>query len=243
MKRFVMAFAVCFVFIICGCLSIDDFTESDGGAPARADTVRSELEPGVFFRWSSAKNPMRGTLGSTPVDSGYGGIVFRANGGEITTTDKGAFRLGSDVRLVIGATNNTTSSASAHVPGSFNFSNKSFRITVDYEDIYYPETGRYALRVAVNNNHTGQNNCVLTDSASNLGQYSLNQLGTGIPASGLKPGVTTSVAPGKLVTTVNPQVLYAGNAGSYSLGTAFVVLICQGGNRITITGITIEEVN
>jgi len=197
-----------------------------------------EVDPGFLFQWKSATTPMSGPfiVGNT-IGSGYKDIDFRAVGNNIEIID-GAFRLGSNARLVIGATSGSGTGGTTHVEGVFDLS-KRFRITLEWKDALVPGSD-YLLRVYVNNNQTSQDSSVL-GSNSNIGQYNNSgQLEVGTPQGGLKSGVTNTATPGKLIITVNPQTLYG--SGVTSLSTAFVALISQGESRITVTGITIEEV-
>ena len=214
-----------------------------------AAAIPVELEEGVLFKWSSADCPISGTLStSTPINSGYNGIFFRARGNTISTVS-GAFDLGTnDRRLIIGGTAGVSSAdtgADSYIPGVFDLSRGSFRLTITYDNNTLAGVSGgspYILRIMLNNNHTGSTNSVL-GTQSQMVQYSTethlrtgrsNQSGNGFNHTG-----TTA---GKLVFNFTPVVFFDGNAGAYSLSASFIQLISQGIAAVTITGIRLEEV-
>jgi len=229
--------------------------KSGGGVPAApaalppvpppATTAAPPASIGVIFEWDSAKTPISGNIRlGNPVSTGYGNINFNARN-NISTRD-GAIRMEPNNLLLIGGVANQNTDSGKHIPGIFNISQGAYRVTIDYKD---PEegddiaSGGYLLRFSINNNHNSQVESVLGIN-SNLGQFStINQLRSGRPGSGFKPGTFINAERDRLIWTINPQVTYANisEANRRSLETAFFSINCQKA-RITITGIKIERI-
>lgn len=260
------------VFLICivcfsGCLSLDyseeNFPEASvssgssvhssvSAGPAASTAPKIPENIGVVFEWNSVKTPLTGKINvGSSLYSGYEGIYFVVHGnrgGSIATVD-GAFRLGGedgsvDERLVIGSYIFSDSKTDVHIPGQFNISEGTYRLTVDYKDPVDYKNG-YMLRVLINNNHTGQANSVLGND-SNIRQYSnveaLEKDITGMR----KPTVSADGSePGKLCLSFTPSVLYENlpNTSKTSLTKAFFALMCQADAGITVSGIKLERID
>ena len=203
--------------------------------------IPNKPEYETIFEWDSETTPMSGSIGAgAPVGSGFNEIDFRVIGSSITTTE-GAFRLGADGRLVVGAAAGSSTSDSTHVPGVFDFSEGTFRLTIDYLDPVVPGSN-YLLRILINNNQTGQASSVL-GTASNLRQYNdVSKLNNGFGAGA--SNVFEEVEANRLILTFTPNMTYANvsTVGISSLATAFFTLNCQGSSRITVKSIRLEKV-
>ena len=200
----------------------------------------------VFFEWNSSTVPMSGTItAGNPVSSGYGDVVFRVVGNDITAIG-GAFNMSvNDRRLVIGSTSDANTGAETHAGGVFDFSGGVFRFTVDY--LYTSDTprlgGSYLLRLLINNNQTGEANSVL-GAASNIRTFNtVDELINGRGIINTRPGVIDAAKKGRIIVMFRPDVLFedASAAGKESLTNAFFTLMCAGASDITVTGIKLEK--
>jgi len=259
MRKEKIVIPVCVLFF-CGCLTIqevadigDTRAESARSAPAEQEAV------GLIFDWNRRDFPLGGAsvAANTPYNSGCGGIWYAARGNPISVSNDSAFRMGGGVvnnRLMIGigdkagagspVDHNLPTSAARHVPGQFNFSQGTFRLTVDYKDpVYVADT---MFRFAINNNRDEQERSIL-GAASNVREYqTLDELRNGIGTVADKPGVTDKAEPAglsseRIIITFTPSILYEGNAGASSLANAFFTIFTWT-NQITITGIKLERV-
>ena len=136
-----------------------DFADANSSSttfpmPANDVTVTAVFEPAsgpeptVLFTWSKENSSLTDSpvTANTPYNSGYKGIYFGARANAITVED-GAFKLGTGIStgtaysvLMIGsgsATGSTTpyeaqTNSTTHVPGQFDLSAGTFRLTVNY---------------------------------------------------------------------------------------------------------------
>ena len=200
----------------------------------------ADIEPAVIFLWNTERAPTSGSavfasLSSMP--SGFGNIDFRFFYTGVYALNSG-FRLTNATHLAIGCTESTFTTAANHVPGVFDFSQGTFRLTVDYNSP--TPGGSYMLRFAVNNNDPGNTNSVL-GQPSTLRQYdNVAALQNGIGQNSAFTVNDAGTENGKLILTFRPSAFYSGNSGISSLKNAFIALACHGSSSINITGIKLE---
>jgi len=166
-------------------------------------------------------------------DSHY---FFRASTNTVKASEDGNFILGGTLQiLIIGSGNGMGgenpggpyTGASRHIPGQLNLSNDAtYRFTMYYTDLV---NGGGWARIAINNNSSSAGMCIL-GGAGTFREYSnLNNL------------ASASAEPGKLVIEINFARHYASNPGNWSLKDAFISIQTIDGNSITVSGISLEE--
>jgi len=220
-------------------------------------------ESGVLFAWDSVTNPMETIAANTVRYGGYRDIYLAARRSAVTAPS-GAMVLGTGSEgnlLVIGAGSQAgagtpagaQTSATAYIPGQFDLSVGTFRLTVDYSEAVLGSGNDVLLRICINNNGSGSANSVL-DGNSVLRSYtSEDQLNNGRPDQN-NAGLTGAEVPGKVVLTFTPSIRYANSTKSIqingqeaqakdSLKTAFLSLQSYANNSVIITGIRLERVN
>lgn len=211
-------------------------------------TVSVELEPeeGVLFKWDSGVIPMSASLiVGSPVNSGYKDITFRAMRNTVTVSN-GEFHLtsGTDRILVIGCTSDieTNSGADGHVPGVFDLSRGTYRLTLDYLNPATPGSS-YLLRFIINNNGTSQANSPLGTASTVRVYNTADQIINGLGIQDSYPGVSDKVEVNRTIITFTPSIRFA-TAGNYNtLTSSFITLLCQNTSSIIFTAIKLEEVN
>ena len=262
-RTMIYNFVLCYLlFALCSCLTIQEIEDIGSVRTVVRNAPTEQEEAGVIFQWNRAASPLHGLVfaANTPYYSGYNGIYFAARGNPIMVSNDSAFRMGAvaannlivNNRLMIGTGDKTgtgtpvdpnqPTTAARHSPGQFNFSQGTFRLTVDYRDAAY--NNDYIedpmFRFTINNNRDEQERSVL-GNASNVREYkSLAQLQNGIGTMPDKPGVTDRTEPGRIIITFTPQLLYEDNPGAASLENAFLTILTWT-NQLTIVGIKLER--
>ena len=269
MKRFIMLFVAC-IICVCGCMSVK-LGEFDrpaapviAPAPGSAAAIAAAAVPvATLFKWDSALDPVnlpRATESAeiAATNSGFPNDFMRVRGSAIPTSNGALVLGGGGGRLIIGNHNpaisaSDTAANTDHIPGKYDFSAGTYRLTVDYRDAKQG-TANYVLRFYINNNG-------MSEAFSVLGRYS--NLRTYVSEGDLAKGISEKYpqrdgtvaetgTPGKIVLTFTPSVRYtSGNATNAdpgvkdynSLKTAYMVLHCQPGANITITGIMLERMS
>lgn len=230
-KPLLMLVQLAFLFALFAC--------NNGNLPPDSDdkSVKS-----VLFEWNRTITPISNTIAAgTPVYSGFGGIYFRSFGSSGIAAYYGALNMTGDNRLVIvgAASSGEATGADIHVPGAFDLSDGTFRLTIDYNNPA-ASGSNYVLRVSVNNNQTGQAESVLGIS-SNICQYRTAANLQNGDGTGAASGIYQTAQPNRIIIEFTPDILFAGSVNKDSLGTAFIALNCQGGSKITVTGIKLEK--
>ena len=197
--------------------------------------IKNRPIPPLF--WNSTDDPGTALSGGSTMhaiaDSPY---YFRSRGTVSVTS--GSYLLTNGAALIIGGGNSvvgtnpasTNTNASLHAPGQLNLSHDAnYRLTIDYRDPY-AGGGTTALRVTINNNTTTTANSVL-GAPNQLDHFSTVE------------ALETAGPGGRYVRIFNPAALFASATpdGKKSLETAFIGLLTFGGNRLTITGVSLEE--
>jgi len=219
----------------------------DGVQLPKKFTVNIGIEPeeGVLFMWDSDKYPIDTDIPQNGTEfSGYGDVYFRTTTTGTVTSNNGALKYSSttSTAFIIGGSVTPATTAERHVPGVFDLSEGTFRLTIDYRDLVVPTW----VRVQINNNTNGMTNSVLGTNGILLYAEAANVTAGQITSSIIsKTGIIREVyEPGRVTLTFTPEVRYA-TAGDYdSLKTAFLAVSSSAtaGNDITITGIRLEEV-
>lgn len=218
------------------------------------------MQPELLFTWNSAsfaadypeitEIPIR-----QHIYSGYGDINM---GGRTTAFPVGTngIELGSSstTSFVIGTGNDPDTSVDGttpisiptnsgrHLPGQFNLSQGTFRLTVKYDTSSVVYTSGVQLRFSLNNNSDGQANSVLGNNSNFFNAQGADRLLTSTSSSTLPTlGVDVSGTPGTLSVTFKPSERYANIRDKSCLETAFIAFQTWPNNYVTVTGITLEK--
>ena len=137
----------------------------------------------------------------------------------------------------------TATEADVHVPGQLNLSHDAqYRLTVEYIDVAaVTDNSNVLLRVLINNNTNTQGYSVLGNNSVLRHFTNVDQLHSGgASAVGVSPAGSEE---GRLVVTFNPALLYAARSEEEkaSLKTAFIALFTSNPHFMTITGISLEQ--
>ena len=216
-------------------------------------------EPGVLFAWDNTILPMTQINSGAAVYGGYRDVYMAARRAAIEAPED-AIRLGTaggDGNLLVigsgsgtgsGSPAATTTSSTVHIPGQFDFSTGTFRLTIDYKDVSF--TNDVLLRICINNNGRGYDNSVLGGNSTVHNAGSVDALHNNAPSG---PGLSGSAVPGQLILIITPSVRFTGATNGIlmdglevqakeSLKTGFIALQAYQGNFLTITGIKLERV-
>ena len=206
--------------------------EKGGDSLQAAFTAAIGIEPeeGVLVSWNRETYPITVPItagGNNPVFSGYGDVDFRTLNVNATPTAGGALTITGIGVLVIGGgptSGSAETNAASHVPGLFDLSHGTFRLTLDYTDASATGDNPW-FRVSINNNALGMANSVLGNDS--VFHYDTTQL----PGAG---AITLTFTPEDRFASVAPDA-------TNSLKTAFIALMYRN-TSITITGIRLEKV-
>lgn len=218
-----------------------------------------EFLPLVPLHWRSEEHPapvlMRAVTGGTAFHIPDSPYFLRAARENIPSID-GGLRLGvinNFPILVIGGgnamtgqnTSGTNTSDTLHVPGQFNLYNDvTFRLTIYYTDAVGDPgpSPDILLRIAINNNTSGNAGSRLGALSGMIDYRTITELHEGRTRGGILSHAGTG--PGRLVQYFNPSRRFADLSSDRreTLKTAFISLQTQTNSRITITGISFEQV-
>jgi len=212
----------------------------------------------ILLDWNSAYNEIPNTANlsdTTATYSGWGEITFIRKNNTVGV-ENGEIKV-NDGRLIIGSAYGQSTSGTLHVPGQFDLSSGTFRLTLEYK-VGLPNTAsNYVLRVRINENNMDRsvlaspeirtcwnyNDLQLTGTAGSVTQVSSIYNDTGKVAMTFTPSTIFAAA-----ETTGPFDVYApaGNIaggltnGLKSLETAFIGLMMPW--QYTITAIRLERV-
>ena len=208
----------------------------------------------TMFGWDYEKTPIAASIAAgTKISSGYLGVDFMwltsvstASSGRIVVQSGRSFNIGLTEAVITSAADTVETAPK----GVFNFLSGTFRLTIKYLDNFTvpdSDTGRFLMRVGINNSHsTGQGESILGNS-SNFSQFALiENLRAGLSA--VPPYISYDAStPGTIIITLSPEKRTGiSSAAKPSLENAFITLTSQrlaAGQKVNIECITLEQVS
>jgi hypothetical protein len=259
MKNIFLGITICFLFL-CSCLSYEQPASTGAAAPAKVSGPKARVpqgpeKMGLVFEWNNKTTPMKKPLAvGSNVYTGYNGYYFAVFGytrgnHQISVTEDGGMRMGGEDGttnevLAVGALYGAFTDSKTHIPGQFNLSEGTFKLTLDYKNPVNYRNG-YLMRISLNNNTGAAANTPLGRDCVLRHYMNVAALRNDwLEREETRPGITGVVEEDRLILIFTPSVIFADVSpeGKACLEKSFIAFLVQADSGITFTGIKLERV-